>query len=437
MKNKWGVRFGIMKKNKVKKIIAFIFAVIFAAQFCFYAAAAVQPVRNISNFYDVSQGDWYYSYVKRLYEDGVINGVTENSYAPNADVKTSEVVALVARYLGLEYIAEKNREFLINAKTEGANLWYSGYIQLLFDTGIFGDNEIINYGIRMTQTGEVIIPDSSAMIIDSPIKRMDMVKLIAGSFEIKKGGTASNRLKSEISGTGNEFITGGGYDGDTLGKIKDMISDYDNIPEEYKEYFLKCYYNGIVRGNERSEVLPYNNLKRSELAKIISTVMYFDLRENDIRSIPAVCVITQNDYSVSSVDGTNLLKKEKAEQILKEQAKNIKTAEDKDKNAIRVTVNQNNIIPKGYLSEIYIYMYIGGAAHEMGKINCSTNEDAYFPKQNSFNISKSNLKSNSDFVGYVYLVLRDLNRGGEIAGAVMLNIDPQGSLKDTQAYDLP
>ena len=426
-------------KPKIKpgKICALVIALILTAQFCFSAAAAAQPPRNVNNFYDVSQNDWYYVYVKRLYEDSIINGVSENSYAPNADVKTSEVAALISRYLGLEYIAERNREFLIKNKIEGADLWYSGYIQLLCDTGIFGDAELNNYGIKITGAGNAVISNNASAFIDSPIKRMDIVKFISRSFEIKKGGTQTNRLKSEISGNGNEFINGGGYDPEILEKIGDMIGDYPDIPEEYREYFLKCYYNGIVRGNERGEVLPYNNLKRSEFAKIIATVLYFDLRESDLREMPAVCVINQGDYSVSSVDGSKILKNEKAVQILTEQAKNIKASEDKEKNAVRVTVVQKNIIPKGYLNEIYIYQYNNGLTSEIGRVNCATNTDEYFPKQISFNVSKANLKSANDFVGYVYIVLRDLNRGGEVAGAVMLNFDTQGNLKDTPVYNLP
>jgi|GEM_PF-1272573 len=431
----------MMKINKPKKITVLFVIVIFIIQFCFCAfmtvTAAAPQVRNINNFRDVSQNDWYYAYVKRLYEDEIINGMTENSYAPGSEVKTSEVAALITRYLGLEYIAEKNREILIGKKVEGASLWYSGYIQLLYDTGIFGESEIIDYGISITNAGNTAISEDASEFINSPIKRMDIVKFIAKSFEIKKGGTQTNRLKSEISGNGNEFINGGGYDPEILENIQEMISDYDDIPEEYGEYFLKCYYNGIVRGNELGEVLPYNNLKRSELAKIIATVLYFDLRESDLRDLPAACVINQNDYNISSVDGSPLLKKEKAVQILKEQAKNIKTVEIKDTNSIRVIIEQQNIIPKGFLNEIYVYRYDNGAALEIGRVNCAVNTDEYFPKQYGFNVAKTNIKSSNDFAGYVYIVLRDLNRGGEIAGAVMLSIDAQGNLKDTPVYNLP
>ena len=423
-----------------KRIVMLFLAAVMAMQICLIPSglSVSAETRDVNNFRDISINDWFYIYVKQLYEDNIINGVTEDSYSPNTDVKTSEVAALITRYLGLEHLAVKCKDFLVRNNVTGANLWYSGYIQLMCDTGIFDKKEIARCGVEIQKNGSAVISKNSQSLIDSPIKRMDMVRLIIRSFEIKSNiAKSANILNNEISGNGNEFITGGGYDLDTLNKIKNLISDYENIPDEYKELFLKCYYNGIVRGNEKGEVLPYNNLKRSELAKIIATVLYFDLRENDIRDIPEVCVIKSSDYSVSSVDGSRFLKKEKAVQILREQFKNINAVNVTDKNEIRITVNQKNIIPAGYLNEIYVYKYENGVAFEAGRINCATNTDEYFPKESAVSVSKSSIKSQSDFVGYIYLVLRDLNRGGEIAGAVMYNFDGNGNLKDASVYYLP
>jgi len=423
------------KLKRLKRLILLFLAVVLCLQFCI-GAMAVQPGRNINNFKDVLENDWFYVYVKRLYEDEIINGVAENSYAPNAEVKTSELAALIARYLGLEYMAERCRNFLIRTNVEGAELWYSGYIQLLCDTGIFGESEIDQFGLKLMDSGAAAISRNAAAIVDSPVKRMDVVKLIAKSFELKSGAIrANNKLKSEISGNGNEFINGGGYDYESLDKIKYLIKDYDSIPDDYKNYFLKCYYNGIVRGNERSEVLPYNNLRRSELAKIIATVMYFDLRGGDMRDMPVACMITANDFAISSADDSVFLKKEKAEQIIKEQAKNIRTVDLND--SVNVIINQKNIVPMGYLNEIYVYRYENNTAVEVGRLNCNTNTSEYFPKEINFIVSKSGMKSDNDFTGCVYMILRDLSRSGEVAGAVMYNIDSSGNLKETPVYNLP
>ena len=427
-----------MLRGKPYMIFMIFIAVLIAAQACLCRVspvAASQPVRSVSNFRDVSPSDWFYTQVKQLYEDGIINGVTANSYAPYAEVKTSEVAALIIRYLGCERAAEKNRELLINNKTEGAEFWYSGYIQAMCDMGIFDDADIIRYNLRLADAGAAHISRESAAAIDAPLKRMDMVKFIARSFELERGKRrAEGPLPREISGTGQEFITGGGYDEATLEKIKPLISDFGDIPEEYQIYFLKCYYNGIVRGNERREMLPNNNMRRSELARIIASVMYFDLRDADIRDIPEICAVSPSDRAISSVDGKPILKKEKAEQILREQAKYTVVSDLGDR--ININIGQNNIIPAGFLFEAYVYKYDrSGVIYETGRVNCAANADEYFPKSNVLFITKSD--SRSDFVGYIYFVLRDLRRNGEVTGAVMFNINTSGVLVNAPVYNLP
>jgi hypothetical protein len=424
-------KFSIMNKYFKKTISLFVFFALIAP-LCFFAVFALQ---DVSVFSDVSRGDWYYVYVKRLYESGVVKGVTNNSYAPESEVKTSELAALIARYLGLEYTAEKSRDFLIRNSVEGSNLWYSGYIQLMCDLGIFEIAEIADYGIKLLGgglAGAAISPEAAAAL-ENPIKRRDVAKYIAKSFEIKKGRTKTNFLKSEISPNGNEFITGGGYDREILDQIKSMISDYSDIPEQYGEYFLKCYYNGIIRGDEKGRVSPGSNLKRSELAKIIASVLYFDLRGSDLRKLPAECFISQLDYYISPADNSPALKTIKAERILSEQAKNIRIENFAD--SVSVIVEQKNIIPAGYLNEIYIYICQNGDYALLGKLNCASNPDEYFPREAAFSFPKTN-EAGPD-LGFVYLILRDLTKNGEIAGALSYEVGVNGNLKNVSAYNLP
>ncbi|MCL2159228.1 MAG: S-layer homology domain-containing protein [Oscillospiraceae bacterium] len=420
-------------KKYPKTFAALVLAAALLAQVCVFADA---PARNANNLRDISQGDWYYPYVARLYADGVINGVSESAFAPNAEVKTSELSALIARYLGLEYMAEKSRDFLIRNGREGAELWYSGYIQLMCDLGIFGEAEQKEYAIAFPHgaAGGVAISELSAGRIDSPVLRMDVAKFIAKSFEIEKGRTKTNFLKSEIGGNGNEFISGGGYDMQTLAQLEERISDWADIPEGYGECFLKCYYNGIIRGNERGEVLAQSRLKRSELARIIASVLYFELRGDDIRELPEACAINIGDFAISPADGSRVLKGAKAVLILGEQAENIKTEADKE--TLRVDITQENIIPAGYLCEIYLSVYENGNLIEIGRQTCATNKDEYFPKQGSWQISLAG-KPVGEAVGQIYMVLRDLCRGGEVAGAVSYQIGTEGGLKYISAYNLP
>jgi hypothetical protein len=303
-------------------------------------------------------------------------------------------------------------------------------VQVLRELYILDDAYLDYFKLRINSRGQVLISGEAARLIDAPIKRMDMVKMIANSFELRESNSLKSRglLASELSGSGNEFITGGGYDRELLDWIAfNRIADYGDITWGYRTQFLKLVYNGIISGNQNRQVLPNNYLTRAELARIIASVMYFDLRDADLRELPEACVINPGDFDISSVGGEKFLKSEKAVQILKEQAKNISARLSSD-GRLNINIEQKNIIPAGYINEIYVYVYNGGAALEVGKINCAANPGAYLPRSESFRMAGA---------GYVYLVLRDLTRNGEIAGALILNIGADGSLKDAPAYNLP
>ena len=394
--------------------------------------AGAQTARNINNFRDVAPESWYYPYVKRLYEDGLINGVSESSFAPEQAVKTSEVAAMITRYLGLENTARRRRESLAGDNIQGHELWYSGYVQVLRELNIIDAAYLEQFRLSVNSRGQVLISGEAAGLIDAPVKRMDMVKMIAGSFELSRSNIlkAGGLLPSELSG--NEFITGGGYDRELLDWIAfNRIADYEDIPRGYRTQFLKLVYNGIISGNQHRQVLPHNYLTRAELARIIASVIYFDLRDADLRELPEACVITPGDFEVSSVDGSRFLKSEKAARILREQAKNISGAVLAD-GRINISIEQRNIIPAGFIDEIYIYVFDGRVALETGRMNGAENISEYLPRVMDFRIAGS-----ANPAGYVYLVLRDLTRNGEIAGAVMLNIGSDGRLREAPVYNLP
>ena len=398
-------------------------------------SGAARAVRDINNFTDIGQSDWYYPYVKRLYDDGLINGVSESMFAPGQTVKMSEAAAMIVRYLGHENTAVLRRARLAGDNIEGHGLWYSGYIQVLRELYIIDDAYLDKYGIRINGRGQVFISSESAELIDAPIKRMDVVKMIASSFEIRESAGLRTRglLPAEISGRGGEFITGGGYDKDLLDWIaENRVSDYDDIAWGYRTQFLKLVYNGIISGNERRQVLPENYLTRAELARIIASVIYFDLRDADLRELPEACVISAGDYAVSSVDGSRILKSGKAELILREQAKNISARVLAD-GRINIDIEQKNIIPAGFINEIYIYVYDGRTAVDAGRMNgASADGGEYLPRTASFRIS-----GRASPAGYIYLILRDVSRGGEVAGVWALNISPDGRLSEAPVYNLP
>ncbi len=58
--------------------------------------------KNDLPFTDVADNHWAYSYVKELYKNGVINGISETEFAPSAAVERQAFVKILVGALGLE-----------------------------------------------------------------------------------------------------------------------------------------------------------------------------------------------------------------------------------------------------------------------------------------------------------------------------------------------
>jgi len=163
----------------------------------FPASAAAK--RDVAALADVAPTDWFYPYVKRLYEDGVINGVAADRYAPYEPARLTELAALITRYLGLEGHAARRKAELEAAGVPGASLWYSGYIQTMADAGILRPEDLRALGASVTFEGYVFIPLTAEPRLEAPVLRKDAARYIARSFELDGVNVKSNRLSPEIS----------------------------------------------------------------------------------------------------------------------------------------------------------------------------------------------------------------------------------------------
>ena len=67
-------------------------------------------------FTDVKEGDWYYEFVKELYEKGIVNGMTDTTFVPNGKLTYGQALKLIVCGLGKGEQA-----------TTGSH-WASGYL---------------------------------------------------------------------------------------------------------------------------------------------------------------------------------------------------------------------------------------------------------------------------------------------------------------------
>jgi hypothetical protein len=81
----------------------------------------------ISPFGDISKGEWYYKAARHAYSNGLITGVTDTTFAPQATLTRAMLITILARQAGVD--------------TAGGETWYSKAVEWGVASGITdGDN---------------------------------------------------------------------------------------------------------------------------------------------------------------------------------------------------------------------------------------------------------------------------------------------------------
>ncbi len=366
-----------------------------------YADAAGEAP-GAEKFCDVPKDEWYYSYVDRLVADGIIKGMTSTEFVPDGNLKVSESAALVVRALGLDGLCE---EYEKEWEYEGelGSLWFRPYVGILLDTGVVEDGE---YGLSKGLDG--IFRMESRDVLESPITRSQFAKMLARMTVLDDNYSCieAGCDYPERSIYGHEFIRGGMYDDEAIEKYAGGIADYSEIAEEYVPYVLMGYYNGLFNGDDKGNFNPSDNLRRSEMAKLMAVVTYPELRHGeDFRS--AASVIPEGalyeDYY-----GKTALYKNAGEEILRNIARNTAVTEDG-----KVEVSLSSSAPLGYAVEVFGYIWNGTGYEEKAFLGLGSEGTAHGA---SLNFDTGNKAAK------VLYVLRDLSRGGEAVGALDADI---------------
>lgn len=289
-------------------------------------------------FADVDANSWYYPYVEYLVGSGVVKGISDTEFAPDGTFTVAEAAAVITRYLGLEAKAEERKKALQTLGVDGADSWFSGYVQLMHEADII---DVEKYGCSVSDN---IVRINSPEALNQPVKRYEFAAFVSRSFEL--GGT---EIRTASGSAGEEFIYGGAYDEGVLVKYEKYINDYNDIPESFREYVLKLYYNGIFNGDDLRNFNPLSNLTRAEMAKVISVIIDMSLRTR----IEISDGIVLSDDSYITVKGKKFLKTEVSDAFLSQEAAGVSTYYENGK----PYVNYNRVaaMPTGYTLEVRHY----------------------------------------------------------------------------------
>ena len=170
-------------------------------------------------FVDLDTVMWAYEAISTLSDKNIINGKSEDRFAPNDYIKREEFIKLVICALD-ENIAEGDDNFTDVSK----DAWYSGYINHASEIGIVNGFEDGSFGV-----GKNITRQDIAVILCNALKYKEV--------EIKEG--------------------------------ESVFTDNDNISDYAKKSVSVLSGAGIINGYEDGSFLPKANTTRAEAAQLI------------------------------------------------------------------------------------------------------------------------------------------------------------------------
>ena len=203
----------------------------------------VPTISSSSIFNDVSGYEWAHEAIDVLYQKGIINGVTENSYMPAANILREQYAALIVRLLKLE--GKENNNYFSDVKESD---WFCKEINIAYESGI-----ISGVGNNMAGTGYNITREDMAVILYNAAKFLNMA------------GSANNNAD---------------------------FKDFDDISQYAKEAVSFLAEKGVINGSD-GKMLPKNYATRAEAAKMIyEFIKVFDVENaqsdnsNDVSDLP-------------------------------------------------------------------------------------------------------------------------------------------------------
>ncbi len=95
------------------------------------------------SFSDVSEKDWFYSYVEQAKSRGYINGYTDGSFQPAGNVTFDELSAIIARILEIDhgYYPSNTNPVDVLASSSSSSEWAKYYVGQLYDAEIINGTD--------------------------------------------------------------------------------------------------------------------------------------------------------------------------------------------------------------------------------------------------------------------------------------------------------
>ena len=189
----------------------------------------MKPVKEFT-FKEVVESDWYYDEVKNAFENGLIDGMTADSFAPNKELTVAQAIKLAAALHQLDKLGRVNLD-------NGTDVWYSTYVRYAVANEIIGEKYA---GYTKDQ-------------MNAPISREEFVHIFHGAMEYyaQKNDVADNAIPDVKLG------------------------------DDFADEIYTFYRAGILTGSDAEGTFnPDSSIKRSEVAAILIRMYDDSARQN-------------------------------------------------------------------------------------------------------------------------------------------------------------
>ena len=190
---------------------------------------SVTPEAPKMTFTDVTEADWFYDSVKQAYENGLIDGMSADTFDPNGKLTIAQAIKLAA---ALHQLEKNGKVTLKNGEKE----WYSTYVAYAVRNGII-DEAYAN----MTPAQ-----------MNAPATRSEFVAIFHGAKDVyaKKNNVADNAIPD----------------------VK--------MTDKNAEAIYEFYRAGILTGSDAAGTfLPNSDIKRCEVAAILIRMFDVDAKQ--------------------------------------------------------------------------------------------------------------------------------------------------------------
>lgn len=200
---------------------------------------------HATEFHDVSEEDWHYTFITEVASQGYVNGVDSNAFAPENTLTVAEFSTMISNAFYGETLAA--------LKLNQNEYWWEPYVGACALRGGLAGTTLELYGDGESTTW--------SEVVDQPISRFEM----------------SQMIHSLMSERGVEFV------GRT--EMFDILREFsDLIPNDYLEAVGNAVAFGFLSGRDSGNFDGDTYLTRGEAATVLSNLLNSDLFSSELYS---------------------------------------------------------------------------------------------------------------------------------------------------------